>query len=450
VKSFARILVFFAGIPFMVLMGPRPVAGQEPDSSSDLAELLVQARAENPEIAAADRAIEAARARVGAAGILPDPMVGLGLVNALASDPLSSRDFMTMRMVQVGQRLPYPGKLALEREIAAWELADAEAERRAVELEVVSEVKSAYYEIFFLDRSREIVDRNRALLADFASVTQVRYGVGTGSQQDVLKAQVEHTRLGDELIGLSERRAAVLAELNALLDRPSSTPVEGPVLPEGVVEAVIPEPGQEVRFTAIALEGPAGRSGPIPDLESLQRLAEERNPRIQAHLARIRGQEARADLAGKAALPDFDLSFGYGQRSNREDMVTVWLSVPVPVFKGRKQDALEAGERSELSSLEASHGEMVNEIRAEVAQLHASLVRTRDQLALLQDGILPQARASLESATAGYPVATVDFLTVIDNQATLFRHELDYHRLLTAFGTDLAALERAVGGEVLR
>ena len=449
-KWFAWVLAMVAGISFVLLIGPVPVIAQEADSSSDLADLLARARAENPEIAAAEQAVEAARARAEAAGILPDPMIGLGLVNALVSDPISSRDFMTMRMVEVGQRLPYPGKLGLEREIAAWELAVAEAERRAVELEVVSEVKTVYYEIFFLDRSREIVDRNRALLADFASVTQVRYGVGAGSQQDVLKAQVEHTRLGDELIGLSERRATVLAELNALLDRPSSTPVEDPVLPEGVIEAVIPEPGQEVRFTAIALEGARGPSGPIPDLESLQRRAEEGNPRIQAHLARIRGQEARAELAGKAALPDFDVSVGYGQRSNREDMLSVWLSVPVPVFKGRKQDALEAGEGSELSSLEASHREVVNEIRAEVAELHASLVRTRDQLALLQEGILPQARASLESATAGYPVATVDFLTVIDNQATLFRHELDYHRLLTAFGTDLAALERAVGGEVLR
>ncbi|HKY61259.1 MAG TPA: TolC family protein [Gemmatimonadota bacterium] len=449
-KSFARIPVWLAGISFGLLILPGPVVGQEKDSFSDLAGLLARARAENPRIAAAERAVEAARARAEAAGIPPDPMIGLGLVNALVSDPLSSRDFMTMRMVEVGQRFPYPGKLALDEEIAAWEVAAADAERRVVELEVVSEVKRAYYELAFLDRSREIVDRNRSLLDDFASVTQVRYGVGTGSQQDVLKAQVEHIRLGDELIGLSERRAAVQADLNALLDRPSSIPLEGPYLSESVVEAAIPEPGQEVRFTAVALEDAGGPSGPIPALDELQRRAEEGNPRIQAHLAQIRAQEARAELAGKAALPDLDVSFGYGQRSNREDMLSVWLSVPVPVFKGRKQDALEAGERYELASLEESHHGMVNEIRAEVAGIHASLVRTRNQLALLQDGILPQARASLESATAGYPVATVDFLTVIDNQATLFRHELDYHRLLTAFAADLAALERVVGEEVLR
>ncbi|MGH7588201.1 MAG: TolC family protein [Gemmatimonadota bacterium] len=448
-KSLAWVLAMIAGISFVLLIGPGPVTAQEADSSSDLADLLARAAAGNPRIAAAEQAVEATRARAAAAGILPDPMIGVGLVNALVSDPLSSRDFMTMRMVEVGQRFPYPGKLALEDEIAASEIAAAEAERRAVELEVVSEVKRAYYELFFLDRSHEIVDRNRALLDDFASITRVRYGVGTGSQQDVLKAQVEHTRLGDELIGLAERRAAVLAELNALLDRPSSEPVEKLALPETIIEAAIPEPGQEVRFTAIVLEA-AGPSGPIPDLESLQRRAEEGNPLIHAHLARIRGQEARADLAGKAALPDFDLSFGYGQRSNREDMLSVWLSVPVPVVKGHKQDALEAGERAEVSSLEAGHRGMVNEIRAEVAGLHASLIRTRDQLALLGEGILPQARASLESATAGYSVATVDFLTVIDSQATLFRHELDYHRLLTAFGTDLATLEQVVGGEVLR
>lgn len=455
-----RIPVLAAWVLIVHLAGPgfgvRPLAGQSADPSvqgdgpSDLPALIARARAENPRIAAAGRAVEAARHRTRAAGIPPDPQLGLGLVNALVSDPLSSQDFMTMRMVQVGQRVPYPGKLGLEDRIAGWELAAAVAEREAVEREVVAAVVASYAELVFLDRAREIVDRNRALLADFASVTEVRYGVGTGSQQDVLKAQVEGTRLGDELIRLGERRVAALADLNALLDRPSTEPVADPILPEPLLAAAMPEPGEDVRFTAAALEPTADPEGPLPDLATLQRLAEGESPVIQAHVARIQAQEARAELAARASLPDLDLSVGYGQRSGREDMVTVMLSVPVPIFKGRKQDALTAAERSELAGLREEHRRMVNDVHAEVASLHATLVRARDQLALLRDGILPQAHASMESATAGYPVATVDFLTVLDNQTTLFRHELDYHRLLTAFAAELAALERVVGTEVLR
>lgn len=447
-KTYWKAPAALSGAVLMLLAGPRPAIGQV-DMTAGLDAYVEIARAENPEIRAAGEAVEAARARARAAGLLPDPMLGVGLVNALVSEPLSSEDFMTMRMVQVGQRLPYPGKLALERQIAAWELAATEAERARVELEVVASVKRAYYELFFLDRALEVVRNNRELLADFVSVTEARYGVGTGGQQDVLKARVEESRLGDELVALAERRASAAARLNALLNRPSTTPVAEPALPETVERAAVPEPGTEVRFTAAAL-GSGGTSGPIPDLATLQRRAESESPMLRAHVARIEAQRATVRLAEKAALPDFDLSLGYGQRGGREDMITAMVSIPIPLRKGARQDALASGERSELATQEALYHAMVNDLQAEVAELHAALVRTRDRLALLRDGVLPQARASLESAVAGYPVAGVDFLTLIDNQATLFRHELDYYRLFSRFAQDLAELERVVGGEVLR
>jgi outer membrane protein TolC len=124
--------------------------------------------------------------------------------------------------------------------------------------------------------------------------------------------------------------------------------------------------------------------------------------------------------------------------------------VPLPLFKGSKQDPLAEAARAEARATEDRLGAMTDEVEAQVVTLHASLVRTRDQLALLRDGILPQARTSLESAIAGYPVDRIDFLTVIDNQVTLYRHELDWWRLLTRFAGDLADLERMTGEEVLR
>ena len=102
---------------------------------------VATARVASPEIAAADRAVDAARARAGAAGILPDPRLAAGLTNALVSDPLSSEDMMTMRMLELGVVLPYPGKLDLEKETARWMLSAAESERLVVELRVVAGVK---------------------------------------------------------------------------------------------------------------------------------------------------------------------------------------------------------------------------------------------------------------------------------------------------------------------
>lgn len=427
----------------------RPALGQEA-GPADLAAVVARVGAANPQIVAARHLAEAARDRAKAAGLLPDPRLGVGLTNALVSDPLSSDDFMTMRMVQLGAMLPWPGKLDREAEAARWRVAAAVADREAVERRVVAEAKRAWYELWFLDRALEVVRENHALLADFVEVTEVRYGVGTGAQQDVLRARVEATRLGDEALDLERRREGTLAGLNALLDRPAAAPLPAPGMPERITHLAALEPGTPVRFTAAALGASREAAGPIPALDDLLRAAERNDPRLRGLDARIAAAGAEARLADLAALPDFDLTVGYGQRSGRQDMVSVMVSAPLPLFKGRKQDPLAEAAESEVGALAAERAATVARIRADVTALRAALIRTRERLALLREGVLPQARASLESAVAGYPVATVDFLTLIDNQATLFRHELDERRLLADFGRDLAELERVIGTEVIR
>jgi outer membrane protein TolC len=164
----------------------------------------------------------------------------------------------------------------------------------------------------------------------------------------------------------------------------------------------------------------------------------------------IAAQATRAELARKEHLPDFDVSVQYGQRDGFSDMVTATVSIPLPLLKGRKQDAQLAEARSELAALEAEHHTMRNELGAKVAELHSALERGRSQLALYVKAILPQARATLSSASAGYQVGRVDFINLLEAQATLFEYETQYHRALTDFAKTLALLEERVGAEVVQ
>ncbi|MDQ3388439.1 MAG: TolC family protein, partial [Gemmatimonadota bacterium] len=88
-------------------------------------------------------------------------------------------------------------------------------------------------------------------------------------------------------------------------------------------------------------------------------------------------------------------------------------------------------------------------LRADVARLYAEMERARAQLALFKKSIIPQGRASLASATAGFQVGRVDFLTLLENQTTLYSYETAYFQLLTDFAQRLAELERVAGKEIL-
>ena len=428
---------------------PSPTGDSVGIVGADLESLLARARAVNPAIQAGADRVEAARAATGPAGILPDPMLSLGLMNQMIGGRTAAdMTVMSMRVIGIGQTLPFPGKLALQRRIATAEVAAAEARLEAARREVEAEVKTAFYELAFVDRALEIVDRNAELLANFTRVTEARYGVGTGAQADVLKARVESARLAEEASALTERRRAALARLNAALDRPSDAAVAEPAVPERIARAAVPDDPKEIRFTSAAL-GSRASDSPLPPLAELQQTAVVQNPELRAQDAEINAQAARAALAGKAYLPDFNVSLQYGQRDGRSDLVSAMVSVPLPLHRGSKQDLLVKEAEAELSALRAERQARANEVRAEVAKDYADLERARAQLALYVRSILPQGQAALQSSTASFGVGRADLLTLLNNQATLFRYETDYHRALSDFATQLAQLERVVGTEIL-
>lgn len=419
-----------------------------PSAAHPVDSLVSWALAVSPQLRAVRERVRAAEARVHQAGTRPDPMFMAGIQNFPVSNPGFS-DFMTMKMIGVSQTIPYPGKLPLRTRAAVGELAAVEAELAGARLAVEAAVKSAYYDLAYLDRALEIVERNRRLLLDFMKVTEARYGVGTGGQEEVLRVRVEAARLGEEAVALIEQRRAALARLNAELDRPSEAPVTEPIIPRRVARAAIADSAAAIRFVSATL-GARAADSPLPPLAVLQEAVVRQNPMLRAHEAGIAAQRSRAELARKAHLPDFDLSLSYGQRTGFSDMISAQVSMPIPLQRGRKQDQLVAEADAQLAALEAEHHKFANTLRAEVARLHAELERHRAQLGLYVKAILPQGRAALTSATAGYQVGRADFLTLLDAQATLFHYETTYFRVLSDFAKTLAELELVVGEEVVQ
>lgn len=416
-------------------------------AQSDLDSLVAHATALSPALRAARARVDAARMRIGPAGARPDPVLMAGVQNFPVTDPGFS-DFMTMKMIGVGHTLPFPGKLSVRTRAAEYEVAAATARLEAAHLTVAREVRSAYYDLVFADQAFDIVRRNQEILTALVPVSEAHYSSGMGNQADVLRLRVEAARLADEATVLTEERRATLARLNAALSQPSDAAVAVPTLPERIARLAVRDSTTRIAFVSSAL-GSRVADSPIPSVDSLQAIANRHNPSLRAHEAMIAVQAARVELARKEHLPDFDVSVQYGQRDGFSDMVTATVSIPLPLQKGRNQDAQVAEARSELAALEAEHHTMRHELAAKVAELHSALERGRSQLALYVKAILPQARATLSTASVGYQVGRVEFISLLEAQATLFEYETQYHGALTDFAKTLALLEEQVGAEVV-
>jgi cobalt-zinc-cadmium efflux system outer membrane protein len=435
----------------LLLAMAAPARSQE----SALDGLLVEADAQNPRIAAARSAAAAAEARVSQAGALPDPMLGVGLMNVPIRDPGLGNEMMTMAQMRIDAGLPWPGKLSLAEEGEALRSRAATWELERVRQVIRAEVQSLYFDLYFLDRAVEVVDRNVPVLADLATAMTARYAVGRAGQVDVLDAEVEHTRLLQERAALLEQRGSTLAKLGALVGRPVGQGVDlsAVELPQRLREAAvsgIPTTGFASPLVTAALPTEERRDSSVPFLSELQRRAAESNPAIQEHLLEVQAQESAVALAERGRLPDLSVSAGYSYRSGLGDLFDVMVSAPLPIFSGRKQTQAVIEQRAMLDESESSHHAMLSELEAEIATRHAEMLRIREHLHLLAERILPQARASFSAQLAGYRVGDGALDAVLELQAELYRYELEYHRLLADFARGVVDLERMVGTEVIR
>jgi outer membrane protein TolC len=393
----------------------------------NLSRLIDSAIATNPELKASDARWHMFRNRIDQVRSFEDPMLMLKIQNGIVNDPFNFRkDPMTQKVIGISQQFPFWGKRDLKGEVAAKE---AESYKWLVEerkLELRKMVAEAYYQIYFTDKSSAIVDKNINILDDFITLSETRYSVGKGAQQDLFKAQVERSKLLDMQISLEQKRKSLQANLNALLYRAAETPIG--TIPDFDIKPI------------------------IQSLEELRNIAYENRPMIKSLKALVDKGTAGHKLAEKDYYPDFNVSFEYMQRdrfegSSGDDMYALGVTFNLPVQRERRQ-AMVAESSSAITMATEELNGLRNSINAGISDLLAQLERRRKLAELYKTGIIPQAEQSLESAAIGYRVNKVDFLTLLDNRITLFNYEREMYDSLADYQIKRAQLEALIGKEL--
>jgi outer membrane protein TolC len=228
----------------------------------------------------------------------------------------------------------------------------------------------------------------------------------------------------NELIMLGQRKRALEAKLNALLNRSPESPMGEP---EEVILRKFP-------FT----------------IEDLQKMALQISPTLKGMKKMIEAKEKAYELAKREYYPDFNFKFAYGQRDNgpdmkRRDMLTGMMEMNIPVFYKSKQDRKVAETMADIKSAEAQYQAMKNEILFMITDMGSMTQRIERQIDLYQTGIIPQTSLQINSAMSAYGVNKADFMTLLDSRMTLYKYELEYHQALTEYGRSVASLESLVG-----
>jgi outer membrane protein TolC len=425
-------------IGFLTLLSTVPILGSTAEASKasedyyvdnpQLGEYIQEALAHHPGVERALAKYRAALQKAPQVTALPDPM--LNFTQFVRS--VETRVGPQVNILNLKQKFPWFGKLELQGQIAVKDAVIEYQRYLALEREIISEVKQAYYELLYVDRALRITREDESLLDHYERQAQNRYASGDGLQQGVIKIQTELTRLLDRIELLSLQRDSIIARLNTLMDRP-------------------PE-------TQLAVSDQANLPEVSLNLEELYDLGEYNRQELKASLADIEKGERKVELEKKDYWPDVTVGAGFINVQGREDAAGIAMPPPddgknafnfsvginIPIWRDKyRAGVVEATEN--LIASKKNFEEIRNNIEYSIRDQVLRLQTLREQIDLYDEVLIPQAEEALQSTESAYQTGQIRALDLLDSERFLLSSRLMRERYKIDYLKALAALERALG-----
>ena len=398
------------------LLGPQPVDA-----------FIRRALAENRTVRAAYWNVMAMRSRIPQVTSLEDPVVSNTIFPIPAVGPQYSLMGYMPYDAMIAQQFPWFGTLRLRGQAAEADVKVALMELAAAQLDTVSAVKRAYYDLAFNQRTEALLLENRTLTEDFLKLARERAKSATATQVDVLRAETAISDIDRELEAargaIAEARAALARELHVSPEADLRTPAE---VPAGGVPA---------------------------EIERLYQLAVAIRPDLKGRLAAIARDEKAIELARKRYHPNVTVGLVYQDMEKRNAESPTASGVPnVGMFVGfnlpvyRKKLAAGVCEAQARAAADAQLYESErDQAHRDIKDLFTQAKVQQNVLALLNRTNLPNARQVLKLTASEFANGNVDALSLITAQRDLLQIQLQVAQVEAELAKALASLERAVG-----
>jgi outer membrane protein TolC len=383
-------------------------------------DLVREAEQNNPEITAAERGYEAATHVAGQVSALPDTQLTVQQFAVGSTRPFAGYTNSDFAYIGFGasQEIPFPGKRSLRGQVA-----NREADVRRIQIEsvrrgIIAKLKATYFRLAYLQQTLSVLERDDKVLADVQQVVESRYRVGQGNQQEVLKAQLQHTKILQEIAMHHREVGQLQAQLKQLLNRPQDT-------------------------ADIQTEPLAVRNIPY-SASDLLNMAKQQNPDIQSQHQMVRKAESQIELAHKEFRPDFNVQYMYENTDRKfRDYYVATFGINLP-NRGRRKAQLAEAEASREQANQQLEAESQRRL-AEVQDQYVVAQTCAEQLKIYAEGLIPQSEATFRSALAAYEANRQDFQTLLSSFLDVLNLQVEYQRELADHESALAQLEALTG-----
>jgi len=362
----------------------------------DLDETVRLALQDDPAIKAQQTRASAISDAAVADGQLPDPKLKTGLYNLPVDDFDIDREPTTQLRLGLVQAFPRGKTLQYKQQQTEW-LAKAEmANSEITQRKLVRDVRKHFLELYYQVQAEQVVGESRTLFAQMVDITQAHYGTGRVSQQDVLSASLELSRLDDRttrILNEADRSRAALMKWigdTALLPIDDHFP-ELPGLPsKEAIEAALPE-----------------------------------HPLIRSETAKLAASKRKIQIANEQYKPGWSAGLEYRKRfgddpggDSRADMMAAMFTVDLPMFTKNRQDKRLSASVQMAESAQLTRDNRLRELKQMLDTDYANWSRLGERATLYEGELVRDAAANVQASLKAYQSGVSEFTTLMRARIT--------------------------------
>ena len=391
-------------------------------SSVSLKALIAEARQNNLAIKTAERAMDTSRYGPAQASALPDTELMAQHFTVGSPRPFAGYSNSDFAYIGFGasQELPYPGKRSLRAKVAQHEIAISGAEKNGVVWDVLTRLKLAYFQLSASQQIVSVLEKSQQTAEQIEQASEARYRVGEGTQEDVLRSQLQRTKLLNELSMQRRETAQSQVVLKALLNREPNSP---DLIPDPLPMRHLPEP------------------------EMLLATLREKNPDLQTSTERIEQGQTAVELAKSEEKPDFGVQYMWQHTaSNFRDYYMGTFSIKLP--NRSRVRAMEGEAKAKLAQAQAEKDSRLKQMQGDLGEQIAIAQTAEQQLKVYEDGLIPQSEAALNAGLAGYRAGKQEYQGLLASFADTLQLAIEHERTLAEHESAIARIEGLIGEEL--
>ncbi|MBL7003103.1 MAG: TolC family protein [Gammaproteobacteria bacterium] len=341
---------------------------------------------------------------------LMDPKIQVAMSNL----PTDSFDFnqepMTQLKISYLQQFPSGNTLQLKKEKAekSAELSKSKISER--KLMILKNVRLSFLEIYYWEQAKKTILQNKQLFTQLVDIVQSLFAVGRNNQQDLIRAQLELSRLDDRLTKIEQKILTQRSTLSRWL---------GSINSQYALADKVPD------LPTINL---------TDDTDTLNKTLLE-HPKVSLIDKKIEIVRKNIEIVNESLNPSWGLNVSYGYRGNdasgkyRADFISAAATFDLPFFTEKRQDKSRLSKEYEYQSLKNKRLEVIRQLTAEVQQEIANMAILEKRKKLYQKHLLPQAKQQSQASLLAYQSDRGNFSDVMRAYMDDLNANLDAKRI---------------------